>query len=364
MILLMGFTLSSEYTQNLTQVPNWFIQDYMPSANGNFVKLYIYLVMSCQHSAGADLFSVSSLADHLECTESDIFHSLRYWQKMGLLFYEEENGEIRSVVLLDKPSRRSGDTNPDTENYPATVNYPQPQDAASPTEQKLPIRQEYTPLQAEALIKDVEIDQTINQVEQLLGTTISVTHLQMILYFMCDVGFSKEMILAMYRAALDKGSPSLRYIEAIGINWAKKGIRSVEEAESEISEFSGLYQLVAKALGIKRSLAPAEREVIDGWRSYGFSDEIIQKACERTVLQTGGTNLNYVSGILKKWYHDQVVTLADIEKCDESFHRQKKSSGAKKPPASKNQFQNFPQRSYSKEDYSALEKQLLRSAQV
>lgn len=360
----MGFTLSAEYAQELTQVPNWFIQTYMPSANGNFVKLYIYLVMSCQHNAGTDSLSVGVLADRLECTENDIWHALRYWQKVGLLFYEEENDEIGSIVLLDNPSRLSGNTAGDTENYAAKANDPQRALASPQTEQKLPVRQEYTPLQAEALIKDVEIDQTINQVEQMLGTTISVTHLQMILYFMCDVGFSQELILAMYRTALDRGNQSPKYIEAIGINWAKKGIRSAREAEAEVSEFGGLYHLVAKALGIQRSLAPAERELIDQWRSYGFSDEIIQEACQRTVLQTGGTNLNYVSSILKEWYRNQVATLADIEKCDESFHRQKKNNAEKRPSVSKNQFQNFPQRTYSKEDYSALEKQLLRSVQV
>lgn len=361
----MGFTLSAEYTPELTQVPNWFIQTYMPPANGTFVKLYIYLYMSCQHNAGTDSLTVGILADRLECTENDIWHALRYWQKVGLLFYEEENDEVRSIVLCDEPSHHSGDIAFRTENHAVKANHPQQQEMTAPTtEQKLPVRQEYTPLQAEALIKDVEIDQTINRVEQLLGTTISVTHLQMILYFMCDVGFSQELILAMYKTALDKGHQSPKYIEAIGINWAKKGIRSASEAEAEVSEFGGLYHLVAKALGIQRSLAPAERELIDQWRGYGFSDEIIQEACQRTVLQTGGTNLNYVSKILNEWFHNQVVTLADIEKCDESFHRQKKNSAPKRPSSSKNQFQNFPQRTYSKDDYNALEKQLLRSVQV
>ena len=41
MMLQMGFTISAEYSRELTQIPNWFIRDYMPSANGNFVKLYL-----------------------------------------------------------------------------------------------------------------------------------------------------------------------------------------------------------------------------------------------------------------------------------------------------------------------------------
>ena len=125
-----------------------------------------------------------------------------------------------------------------------------------------------------------------------------------------------------------------------------------------------LYHVVTQSLGLQRGLAPAEREIIDQWTAFGFSDDIIKEACQRTVLQTGGTNLNYVTSILKEWHRQQVTSLADIEKCDESFQRRKKSSSEKKSTATKNQFQNFPQRSYSKEDYSTLEKQLLRSIQA
>ncbi len=359
-MLFMGFTISAEYARELTQIPNWFIRTYMPSSNGNFVKLYLYLTMLCQYGTKAEGLSVSILADCLECTENDILRALRYWKKEGLLSWEESEGEIFSILLHDQPIGTAAAVSP--ESAADTVFH----QTRLSEEHKLPVRQEYTPMQAEALMKDIEINQTITQVEQLLGTTISTTHLQMILYFMCDIGFSSDLILAMYRTALNKGKHSPKYIEAIGISWAKKGITSVEEAAEETSAFSGLYQLTAKSLGLQRNLAPAEREIIDKWTAFGFSDEIIKEACQRTVLQTGGTNLNYVTSILKEWHHQQVTSLADIEKCDESFQRKKKNSTDNKPAAAKtkNQFQNFPQRSYSKEEYSTLEKQLLRSIQV
>lgn len=215
-------------------------------------------------------------------------------------------------------------------------------------------------------MKDIEISEAISQAEKILGTTLSTTHLQMILYFMCDIGFSQEMIATLYRTAHSRGKTSPKYMEAIGLTWAKKGITTPEEAKDESSAFSGLYHVVSKALGLNRSLAPAEREIIDTWSNYGFSDKIIEQACKRTVLQTGGTNLNYITSILKDWHKKGVLTLADIEKCDKSF-QQKKKTGEQKNSATqqkRNQFQSFPQREYSKEDYSSLEKQLLRNVQA
>lgn len=356
----MGFTIDAEDSLATTQVPNWFIRTYMPTANGNFVKIYLYLLMLCQHPTYSEEQTVSHLADSLECTESDILRALRFWQRQHLLHYSEENGTITSIVLtqhLDKPKSSLA-------NEPMKVAFASNESAAS-VETVLPDKQTYTPLQAEALMKDVEIEQTITSVEQLLGTTVSMTHLQLILYFMCDIGFSRELILKMYQTALKKGKHSPKYIEAIGISWAKQGIQTAEEAENEASAFSRHYSLVAKALGIQRSLVPAEREIIDSWETYHFSDSIIEEACKRTVLQTGGTNLQYVSRILDNWAKHNVISLSDIEQCDEAYKQQKKAKGSKRTgnnTRSKNQFQNFPQRTYSNEDYNSLEKQLLRSA--
>lgn len=362
----MGFTIAAENLPNVTHVPNWFIRTYMPTANGNFVKIYLYLLMLCQHPVHEEEQSVSYLADSMECTESDILCALRFWKKENLLDYREENGEIVSILLIQHADTVGKDDVPPTYiQDESAVTIMVPDQSNEHTEAVIPDKQTYTPLQAEALMKDVEIERTISSVEQLLGTTVSMTHLQLILYFMCDIGFSGELILTMYRTALKKGKNSPKYIEAIGISWAKQGIHTVAEAEEEAAAFSGRYSLVAKALGIQRSLSPAERSIIDSWECYHFADSIIEEACRRTVLQTGGTSFQYISGILENWAKLGVISLSDIEKCDEAFKRQKKASDSRRTNTalvrSKNQFQNFPQRSYSDEDYNSLEKQLLRS---
>lgn len=369
----MGLVITTTESWALTQVPNWFIRSYMPTANGNFIKLYLYLLMLCQHPDNTSGLSIDHLADALECTENDILRALRFWKKEHLLDYAEKDGNIVSIVLKQDPDQQefsaSSAVSQQLEERPAhtqqsAYSSPVVNELAASVEVPLPDKQTYTPLQAEALIKDVEIEQTISSVEQLLGTTISMTHLQLILYFMCDIGFSGELILKLYQTALKKGKHSPKYIEAIGISWAKKGIRTAEAAEEETAAFSGRYALVSRSLGIQRGLVPAEREIIDSWEKYHFSDTIIEEACKRTVLQTGGTNLQYVSRILHSWAKNNVISLSDIEQCDKAYKQHKKGNDKKTSTGarSKNQFQNFPQRTYTNEDYNSLEKQLLRSA--
>lgn len=382
----MSFSLTTQFSQQYTYIPNAFIDTYMPEANGSFVKVYLYLLR--QRGTATPVLTIEMMADMLSNTEADILRALRYWKKQGLLEIEEKDGEITHLCLLPLESSPSV-----SEPFPGPVSMPHVSGAAlsefsASTEQtasentpsepagivpaaepaastpavtrELPPRQNYTPLMAEALKKDLEINSCLNSVESLLGTTMSDAHMQLILYLMSDLGFSRELILTLYETALARDKRSSRYIEAIALDWAKKGIRTPEEAMEETHQFHGTYKVVATALGIKRPLAPAERAIIDRFAEFHFTDDILAEACNRTVLQSGDTNLNYTASILADWHKKGVKTLDDIKECDKSFHRKKQAEGKKKDTGRKNQFQNFPQRAYSQSDYDNLEKQLLQ----
>ena len=382
----MSFSLTTQFSQQYTYIPNAFIDTYMPEANGSFVKVYLYLLR--QMGTATPVLTIEMMADMLSNTEADILRALRYWKKQGLLEIEEKDGEITHLCLLPLESSPSV-----SEPFPGPVSMPHVSGAAlsefsASTEQtasentpsepagivpaaepaastpavtrELPPRQNYTPLMAEALKKDLEINSCLNSVESLVGTTMSDAHMQLILYLMSDLGFSRELILTLYETALARDKRSSRYIEAIALDWAKKGIRTPEEAMEETHQFHGTYKVVATALGIKRPLAPAERAIIDRFAEFHFTDDILAEACNRTVLQSGDTNLNYTASILADWHKKGVKTLDDIKECDKSFHRKKQAEGKKKDTGRKNQFQNFPQRAYSQSDYDNLEKQLLQ----
>ena len=80
---------------SVTLVPNTFIDELLPKANGDFVKVYIYLLRNAG-SEGKDL-SVGSIADALDYTEADILRALRYWEKAGVLSMEETTQSPKPV---------------------------------------------------------------------------------------------------------------------------------------------------------------------------------------------------------------------------------------------------------------------------
>ena len=392
----MGVTLTNHFLECSTQVPNRFIDEYMPHANGSFVKVYLYLLR--QMSSGTTTLTIESMADMLSNTEADILRALHYWEKQGILSISAKDGQPDGICLLPFPEDENSvrhfvrpastkdsiyDRRPESKaeqetaatkvTYPEHIYEPDLQHTSEPdlqhtsepdlqytSEPELPKRHTYSPLQAEALKKDEEIDACLSMVEALLGTTMGDAHMQLVLYLMSDLGFSSELVITLYETALSRGKNKTAYLEAIALDWAKKGIRTAKEALEEASSFNGTYKLVSSALGIRRALAPAEKRIIDKWEKYHFA--VIEEACSRTVLQSGDTNLNYTSKILEDWHKKGVTCLKDIDDCDKSYFRQKAASAQNNNRAStaaKNKFQNFPQGEYSQKDYADLEKQLL-----
>ena len=82
-----------------TLISNRFIDDFMPQANGEFVKVYLYLLRSVQSHAYN--FTISAIADKFNNTEMDIIRALRYWQKTGILRLDENpEGQILSLIHI------------------------------------------------------------------------------------------------------------------------------------------------------------------------------------------------------------------------------------------------------------------------
>lgn len=345
--------LSAEESFAATSVSNTFIDYYMPAASGSFVKVYLYL-LRCMYQSPESL-SISYLADQLEETEKDILRALKYWEKVKILKLQaDEDGMVSSISLLTpaKPVQQSTVLEPSVS--PVQADLPKV---------SLPERPAYTAEQITALSNDEEVKWIATIIENYLSRPLRPKDLDLVLYLYDSLHFSAELIFYLYEHCISKGKKSSSYIEAVALSWANQGITTVEEAENASIQYNSGYTAVTKAFGLNRMPGAAERRYIDSWLSgFGFSIEIITEACNRTLLNTQKPDFKYADRILTNWRKKNVVSLADIKKLDSEFNASKTARTAPSEVQAKtsNRFHAFPQRSYSKEDYSHIEKELLR----
>ena len=365
-------TLQNSSMTEVTILSNTFIDNYMPEANGEFVKVYIYLLRSLSNAPVS--FSLEQMADRLLCTERDILRALKYWAKQELLVLDfTDSDKLCGIALLspDKHTENASSVSASVETV-STVEQPAIQAASAPSaavEPSVPTgkassdkKQELTPERIRELKQNEEIIQILYIAEQYLGKTLSPTESQKLLFFYDGLGLSADLIEYLLEYCVSHNHKSIRYIEKVAIAWAEEGITTVEQAKRSNSRYNKEYFTILKALGItNRNPVETEITLMDTWlKTYCFSMEIIQEACNRTVLQTGQASFQYTDKILEGWKKKEVKTLDDIRSLDDEHQkrRQSKKTASRKPaaPSSNNRFNNFEQREY---DFSEYEKHLL-----
>ncbi len=323
-----------------TAVPDLFIDNYMPQANGEFVKIYLYILRSLHQPEGE--ISLSSLADVFSCTEKDIMRALRYWEKNGLLRLSLEGKDLTGIEFLPVRDGRE---------------HPEPKPATAGSSGRLP---RLSAGRVQELQKNNEdIRQLLFLAEQYLGRTLSSTDVNRILYFYDGLHFPMDLIEYLIEYCVSKGSTSLHYIEKVGLQWHQEGISSVAEAKARTSVWNKNYFSILKAFGIRsRNPIPAETEYMNRWlKEYGFTMDLITEACTRTITQTGQPSFQYAEGILSSWKRAKVCTLEDVRRLDTEHRNSQKPLSPARPARTQtaSRFNNFHQREY---DYRQLEKQL------
>lgn len=321
----------SQKANTETIVSNIFIDKYMKNANGEFVKVYLYL-LKCFQSDSTQI-TQKDIADSLNLMESDVVRALRYWDRENVIKAEFDDSCDTAIAItlmtLDA-------TQPAIISNTTTLEAPTVQTVSLVNEEK----------------KREETRQLFYIIEKYIGKQLNSSDAQRIMYMLEELHFSTELVEYLVEYCVSNSHSSTRYMETVANSWHESGITTVEEAKSSTILYSRKTVPVMKAFGFSdRKLTPAELDFINRWYDdYAFDRVIIEEACKRTVLTMGKPNFSYADGILRKWQTAGVHTMDDIKKLDAGFRGKVTVPVSTK---SNNQFNNFSQRTY---DFDQLEK--------
>ena len=409
-----AINISSDIATSFTTVSDIFIDQYMPKANGEFVKVYLYLLRAT--GSGAGIATISEIADHFSNTEADIIRALNYWASEGILQVQTgADGQIMGINLCslsvsgmqaaqsniqsavaDNAAQnnlqnsvvnnatqnilKNGVVNNAAQNI-STVNTRMHDSVVEKLKSQTPDKaassqKEYTLDEIKEFRKNPDISELFFIIETYLKHTLSSTDTNMVLYWLDELHFSTDLVEYLVEYCITKGHSSLRYMNKVALGWADAGIKTVDQAKDDAAAHSQIYYSVMKALGITgRNLVDSEVSLINKWvGEYGFDIELVKAACSKTISAIQKPSFEYTDSILANWRKKDVHTLKDVEVLDANFAKANKASatgssqgtnaanGSSKPKSnnssSKNKFNNFNQRN---NDYDKLEKLFLNS---
>ena len=360
----------SSFRVNATLVSNEFIDTYMASANGEYIKEYLFLL---RHEGEA--VTVSMIADAVNHTESDVARALAYWKKAGVLeesvdkvsanglsvdkcpaagemacaggvivengasalngvFTEAYAGVNSSYGYVDGPVKGNAAgtvtcVEADTpEKGPMAPKAPEPAPA-----RKAEPRPVYSPEQISGLAGDEDFSQLLYIAQKYMNKVFTQRECEVFAYLYDGLHMTAELLEYVVEYCVQGGHTSIRYIETVAINWHESGLKTVEDAKAYASS---------------------------------FTRELVLEACNRTLATTHSPSFKYADKILSGWKKAGVRSLEDIRRLDEQHAERAKGKGSGNGSGSgsqdyrgggngrgrsTNQFQNFPQREI---DYDAL----------
>ena len=339
-----------------TMLPDDFIDYYMPHANGDFVKVYLYL-LRCVH-AQASAPTISSIADVFRLTERDVDRALRYWQEAGLLELKYKADELDGITLLPVSQKLH-----ETQKDPVLEPPAQKEESAVSAVQVTSARMKE--LKADEKTRE-EVRNILYVAHQYLGHPLSQTDMRRLLYLYDDLQMSQELIDYLVDYCVSRGSTSMHYIMKVGLAWHDEGIATVKDAKTRNTMTMKNYYAIFRAFGITgRSPVPGEIADMDRWmKDYGFSLKIIEEAAARTIRSTGKPSFPYAERILSDWQKAGVKRPADIAALDErhkALAKEQRRVPAPQPSPAKQpagKFGNFPQR--SDEEHRRLVEEVIR----
>ncbi|MDD7267992.1 MAG: DnaD domain protein [Lachnospiraceae bacterium] len=357
------FSLKNEIP-SYTVISNFFIDTIMPEVNGEYLKVYLLLLRYA--GSGSFMLSLSQVADVLDITEKDVRRALIFWKKKGLLSLEQESdGTIKTLHLLlpdhGSPAGHTESAAVTTEAAPAAAVAAADPPVPAPTFKM-----------SAALLKDLSQNETARQLlfvaETYLGRPLTSKDIQTLLYCFHELHFSADLLEYLIEYCVSRQKTDASYMQKVAAGWYQDGITTVSAAKSDVRRYQ-LYYPVLNAFGIKnREPIRTEKQFIDCWtKDWGFDQDIIIEACERTMAKTHNPSFEYANSILSNWKKSSVKSKADIEKLDQSWKQNnetsqtgqpKKTAASKGKPAA-TRFNNFESREYDTGDLAKMLQQTL-----
>lgn len=323
-----------------TPIENIFITDYMPIADGTYVKVYLLGYKYARDKQ--DNFNNETIAKDLKIPLSDVLNAWSYWAKEGIVVKRDIEDEYSYKIEFINLKQLYID------NVYKYIS-------------KIPVEKSNYINNDELITSNRNQDnkKMMEEIEEMFGRPMKINEKQKIVSWMNSYKMKPEIMTQAFSYCINnKKVKKFSYIESVVSSWHDEGVcdgdSMVEYLEKRNDRFS-IYSRISKALGFNnRILTEAEMKTIDKWvDELNFSLDMILKCLENST-KISNPNINYFDSILVKWNEKGYKTIEDLKNDKKEYKQEEKPKI--KPIAKANKFHNFEQKmkNYSEQELEQI----------
>lgn len=171
-----------------------------------------------------------------------------------------------------------------------------------------------------------EFSAMVGEVQRLLGRLLSTEELKCLLGIQDYLRFPTEVVTLLVSYCIQRNrlrgvrAPGMRTIEKEAYAWSDLGIDTAENAiahiQAQMARMSREGKICAALQIGGRKLTAAEEKYVEQWLTWGFEEQAVRMAYEKTCVNTGGLKWPYLHSILKSWHEKGLHTVAEIREGD------------------------------------------------
>ncbi len=284
-----------------TRIENLFINELLPSAPGDYVKVYVFGIMYAQHQQEMDL---QTMAKALGMKPEEVKEAFVYWSKRGAVHISTDEYDNYTVDFISQRNNLYG----------------MGEDSSKPNREKNIVIESSDKEDGEdgdgeghsksdeerfAELLNDELRGLYNEYEQISGRLVSKREINRINDAINTYSITPAVMYYSMKYCSELEKYSIDYISTVALRWTEEGCRTIDDVKELLAKHnqrSSEYGKIFKAVGFNRTPSPADREMMDRWFddwNYKLSD--VLDACKKTAGQRE-PSLKYVDKVLENKY--------------------------------------------------------------
>lgn len=266
-----------------TQIPDIFFSEYLSGANGDFVKVYLYMLFLSKYDKD---IKVNDLSKKLVLPLKTIQDAVKYWEEQGIIT-KKNTGYIMNNL------------------------------------QEIELHKLYKPktaLSVEQLQKSQENQQRAKAIEHINNKYFSglmpTTWYPDIELWFKKYSFDEEVMIALFGYCFDRSALHKAYIQRVAEAWYKNNIKTFNDLDNyyeKQEKVKIIANTISKKLGLHRALSEYEYGYVEKWTiDFAYSFDIIEIALKKTTSKAN-PNFDYLNKLLSDWHDRGFKTSTEVQ---------------------------------------------------
>lgn len=297
----MKYSLNAGDWNSVFAVPSSVVDQYIKLAGGNSLKLLLFLL---RH--GGEVFSEETLNAELGFRErGELEDAALFWVQRGIIRYDNDGGLTTAAAAhYNEPSGDIPAEDKPTVTPPAKSAVMKPVSVSSGEI-------------ADRIKTDKELEVLFKEAELLYAHPLRQRENQLVISLVDHYGLPVGVALMLLKFCFKSEKTSPSYIQTVAADWAAEEINTIELANTRIlalEKQNSVEERLREEMELKSKFSAKMRGYIKTWtEDWGFDENMIMLAYEKTIDQISEWKPAYANKILESWKDEGLRTPAAVE---------------------------------------------------